>query len=140
MYALSVSSLQDPSYPVYVDTSVMSGNTGDYNTESSGFDGVEYMVCNPDNSFFPDLSKIGRTGATRMPATFGRVLQPAVLLLHDVAFVHMFEPLSWISKPPRCVSLSQAVASAYTRHSILDGACAGVMTMQRRCATCKLLL
>jgi hypothetical protein len=54
--------LQDPSYPVYVDTSVMKGNTGDYNPEASGFDGLEYMVCNPENDFFPDLSKVAKTG------------------------------------------------------------------------------
>lgn len=45
----------------------MSGNTGEFNADVSGFDGVEYMVCNPDNSFFPDLSKIGKTSAP--PAT-----------------------------------------------------------------------
>lgn len=33
---------QDPSYPVYVDTSVMMGMTGDHN--GTGFDGIEYMV------------------------------------------------------------------------------------------------
>ncbi|GIL82212.1 hypothetical protein Vretifemale_11131, partial [Volvox reticuliferus] len=51
--------VQDPSYPVYVDTSVMMGMTGDHN--GTGFDGIEYMVCNPDNAFFPDLSKVKRT-------------------------------------------------------------------------------
>ncbi|KAG2427204.1 hypothetical protein HXX76_010921 [Chlamydomonas incerta] len=51
--------VQDPSYPVYVDTSVMMGMTGDHN--GTGFDGIEYMVCNPDNHFFPDLSKAKRT-------------------------------------------------------------------------------
>ena len=50
--------VQDPSYPVYVDSSVMIGMTGEYK-EGSGFDGVEYMVCRPDNQFFPDLSKVG---------------------------------------------------------------------------------
>lgn len=51
--------VQDPSYPVYVDTSVMVGMTGDYT--GAGFEGIEYMVCNPQNNFFPDLSKIKRT-------------------------------------------------------------------------------
>ncbi|KXZ48553.1 hypothetical protein GPECTOR_27g724 [Gonium pectorale] len=51
--------VQDPSYPVYVDTSVMMGMTGDHN--GTGFDGIEYMVCNPENNFFPDLSKAKRT-------------------------------------------------------------------------------
>jgi LL-diaminopimelate aminotransferase len=56
--------VQDPSYPVYVDTTVMSGNTGEYDPDTSGFDGLQYMICNPDNDFFPDLSKIGKTGVT----------------------------------------------------------------------------
>lgn len=47
---------QDPSYPVYVDTTVMMGNTGNHN--GTGFDGIEYMVCKPENNFFPDLSKV----------------------------------------------------------------------------------
>ena len=46
--------VQDPAYPVYVDTSVMMGNTGDYN--GTNFDGVVYMDCSPDNDFFPDLA------------------------------------------------------------------------------------
>eukprot|EP00798_Chlamydomonas_sp_ICE-L_P005344 gene5344-12939_t len=49
----------DPSYPVYVDTSVMMGMSGNHN--GTGFDGIEYMVCNADNGFFPDLSKTART-------------------------------------------------------------------------------
>ena len=50
--------VQDPSYPVYVDTTVMMGNTGLHN--GTGFDNVTYMVCNPENNFFPDLSKARR--------------------------------------------------------------------------------
>lgn len=50
--------VQDPSYPVYVDTSVIQGCTQEYNPESEGFDGIEYMLCNADNGFFPDLSKV----------------------------------------------------------------------------------
>eukprot|EP00877_Chromochloris_zofingiensis_P014905 jgi/Chrzof1/9669/Cz04g11190.t1 len=51
--------VQDPSYPVYVDTTVMMGNTGQHN--GTGFDKIEYMVCKPENNFFPDLSKTKRT-------------------------------------------------------------------------------
>lgn len=50
----------------------MTGNTGDYNPSISGFDGMEYMVCNPDNSFFPDLSKIGKTGVLSAVLCFQR--------------------------------------------------------------------
>ena len=48
---------QDPSYPVYVDSSVIMGMTGGHN--GTGFDGIEYMLCSADNGFFPDLSKVG---------------------------------------------------------------------------------
>mmetsp|Transcript_15517 Transcript_15517/g.33670 ORF Transcript_15517/g.33670 Transcript_15517/m.33670 type:complete len:444 (+) Transcript_15517:51-1382(+) len=51
--------VQDPSYPVYVDTSVMMGMTGAYN--GTGFDNIVYMECKPENDFFPDLSKVPRT-------------------------------------------------------------------------------
>lgn len=51
--------VQDPSYPVYVDSSVIMGMTGDYS--GSGFAGVEYMECTADNGFFPDLSKVKPT-------------------------------------------------------------------------------
>lgn len=54
--------VQDPSYPVYVDTTVMMGNTGTHN--GTGFEGIEYMVCNPGNNFFPDLSKVCMVDAT----------------------------------------------------------------------------
>lgn len=53
--------VQDPAYPVYVDSSVIMGMTGDYNPETVGFDGMEYMPCSPENDFFPDLSKVKRT-------------------------------------------------------------------------------
>ena len=53
--------MQDPSYPVYVDSSVILGNTGDYNEANSGFDSMEYMVCRPENNFFPDLTSTKRT-------------------------------------------------------------------------------
>jgi hypothetical protein len=43
---------------VYVDSSVIMGMTGDYNAGSTGFDGIQYMPCSPDNDFFPDLSKV----------------------------------------------------------------------------------
>jgi LL-diaminopimelate aminotransferase len=52
--------VQDPSYPVYVDTTVMMGNTGGHN--GTGFDGIAYMVCTPENNFFPDLDKVGARG------------------------------------------------------------------------------
>ena len=49
---------QDPSYPVYVDSSVIMGMTGEYDESSKGFANLTYMVCRPENNFFPDLSTV----------------------------------------------------------------------------------
>ncbi|MGP1603042.1 MAG: LL-diaminopimelate aminotransferase [Treponema sp.] len=48
--------VQDPAYPVYVDGSVISGAAGANN--GSGYDGIVYMPCTPENNFFPDLSQV----------------------------------------------------------------------------------
>ena len=48
--------VQDPSYPVYVDGSVIIGAAG--KNSGNGYKGVTYMPCVPENNFFPDLSKI----------------------------------------------------------------------------------
>jgi LL-diaminopimelate aminotransferase len=53
--------VQDPSYPVYVDTAVMMGQTGLYDDGTSQFKKIAYMECTADNEFFPDLSKVERT-------------------------------------------------------------------------------
>jgi LL-diaminopimelate aminotransferase len=55
-----VSAVQDPSYPVYVDTSVMMGQTGTQNEETKQYENIVYMPCNPDNGFFPDYSSLPR--------------------------------------------------------------------------------
>ena len=47
--------VQDPSYPVYVDSSVIMGQTSGYNESKEQFDGMIYMPCLPENNFFPDL-------------------------------------------------------------------------------------
>jgi len=45
--------VQDPAYPVYVDSNVIFGRTG--NASDSGYDGLVYMPCTEGNDFFPDL-------------------------------------------------------------------------------------
>ena len=45
----------DPVYPVYVDTNVIAGRTGEYNTVHENFDGVIYMPCRKENGFLPEL-------------------------------------------------------------------------------------
>lgn len=53
--------VQDPSYPVYVDGSVIIGATGDFDAERRQFHGVHYMTCTPENDFFPDPAALPRT-------------------------------------------------------------------------------
>jgi len=48
--------VQDPSYPVYVDGSVMVGAAG--GAAKSGYEGIVYLPCTAANSYFPDLSLI----------------------------------------------------------------------------------
>jgi LL-diaminopimelate aminotransferase len=48
--------VQDPVYPVYVDTSVMGGRTGAMQ-KSGYYDGLVYMPCNAENGFIPQLPK-----------------------------------------------------------------------------------
>jgi len=51
----SVVAVQDPAYPVYVDTNVMSGRTGDFDAARQQYDGIVYMPCNVGNGFFPSV-------------------------------------------------------------------------------------
>lgn len=53
------SAVQDPSYPVYVDTSVMMGQTGELDSNSQ-YEGVVYMPCTSENNFFPDYASLPR--------------------------------------------------------------------------------
>lgn len=48
----------DPVYPVYVDTNVMAGRTGAYNSVTNGFDGLIYMPCTSMNGFVPELPSV----------------------------------------------------------------------------------
>jgi hypothetical protein len=48
--------VQDPAYPVYVDSSVMFGRSEGGQDEATGqYEGITYMPCTPANDFFPDL-------------------------------------------------------------------------------------
>jgi LL-diaminopimelate aminotransferase len=44
--------LPDPVYPVYLDTNVMAGRTGDY--QQGRFQGLVYLESTPENSFIPE--------------------------------------------------------------------------------------
>lgn len=47
----------DPVYPVYVDTNVMAGRTGQFDADSGKFKDVIYMPCTRENHFVPELPK-----------------------------------------------------------------------------------
>ncbi|MDR1176156.1 MAG: LL-diaminopimelate aminotransferase [Treponema sp.] len=46
--------VQDPSYPVYVDGSVLIGAASSWN--GTGYGGIVYLPCTAENRYFPDLS------------------------------------------------------------------------------------
>ena len=50
----NVIAVQDPAYPVYVDTSVMSGRTGEFR-ENGYYDGLVYLPCTAENNFIPEI-------------------------------------------------------------------------------------
>lgn len=45
----------DPVYPVYVDSNVMAGRTGIYNTVTETWSDVIYMPCREENGFAPEF-------------------------------------------------------------------------------------
>lgn len=51
--------VQNPSYPAFVDNTVIIGQSGPY--IDNHYNGIVYMPCQAENNFFPDFSKIPRT-------------------------------------------------------------------------------
>ncbi|NCB02968.1 MAG: LL-diaminopimelate aminotransferase, partial [Spirochaetia bacterium] len=51
----NVIAIQDPAYPVYVDSNVVSGRTGLFNKETGRYDGFVYLPCNKENHFIPTV-------------------------------------------------------------------------------------
>jgi len=51
--AQNVVAVQDPAYPVYVDSNVIAGRTGQF--EEGRYQGLVYMPCLAQNNFFPHL-------------------------------------------------------------------------------------
>lgn len=49
----NVVAVQDPAYPVYVDTNVIGGRTG--RASNGSYEGLIYMPCTDANGFFPDV-------------------------------------------------------------------------------------
>ncbi|MBN1483025.1 LL-diaminopimelate aminotransferase [candidate division KSB1 bacterium] len=51
----NVVAVQDPAYPVYVDTNVIAGRTGQFDPATGQYQGIVYMPCTEENGFFPAL-------------------------------------------------------------------------------------
>lgn len=51
----SIVAVQDPVYPVYVDTNVMAGRSGKYNQETKRYENIAYLECTAENNFKPSL-------------------------------------------------------------------------------------
>lgn len=51
----SIVAVQDPVYPVYVDTNVMAGRSGKYNQETKRYENIAYLECTAENDFKPSL-------------------------------------------------------------------------------------
>jgi LL-diaminopimelate aminotransferase len=45
----------DPVYPVYVDTNVMAGRTGEYDAKTEKWSNIVYMPCTRENGFLPQI-------------------------------------------------------------------------------------
>lgn len=47
----------DPVYPVYVDTNVMAGRSGEFNEKTGQYENIVYLVTDEANAFVPDFPK-----------------------------------------------------------------------------------
>jgi LL-diaminopimelate aminotransferase len=52
----NIIAIQDPAYPVYVDSSVMAGRTGQY-SGNGYYEGLVYLPCTAENGFIPEIPK-----------------------------------------------------------------------------------
>ncbi len=52
--AESIVAVQDPAYPVYVDTNVIAGRAGSYDPVKGRYRGLHYMPCSEKNGFIPE--------------------------------------------------------------------------------------
>jgi len=51
----AVIAVQDPVYPVYVDTNVMAGRSGAFSHATNRYENIVYLPCNAENNFKPSL-------------------------------------------------------------------------------------
>lgn len=49
--------ITDPVYPVYLDTNVMAGRSGEYNKENGTYENILYIPVTAENNFIPECPK-----------------------------------------------------------------------------------
>jgi len=92
--------VQDPSYPVYVDGSVLVGAAGSWT--GAGYAGITYLPCTAENNFFPNLDLIPQnsliyfcspnnpTGAvsdrTQLTALVKTAIEKGCIIVFDAAY------------------------------------------------------
>ncbi|MCL2441213.1 MAG: LL-diaminopimelate aminotransferase [Treponema sp.] len=92
--------VQDPSYPVYVDGSVIAGAAGGF--AETGYKGITYLPCTAENNFFPNLDVIqansliyfcspnNPTGAvsdrTQLTALVNTAINKGCIIIFDAAY------------------------------------------------------
>ena len=109
--------IPDPVYPVYLDTNVMAGRTGDY--ADGRFEGIVYLDSTKDNNFIPDLPQTSvdliylcfpnnPTGATISRDGLKKWVDYArknkALILFDAAYMR---PSSGMSRSPKAFTRSR---------------------------------
>ncbi|MFI3260197.1 MAG: LL-diaminopimelate aminotransferase [bacterium] len=50
--------LPDPVYPVYLDTNVIAGRSGNFNTETKKYENISYLTGNSKNNFCPSADDV----------------------------------------------------------------------------------
>ena len=49
--------ITDPVYPVYLDTNVMGGRSGEFNSKTGKYENIVYLPVKSENDFVPELPK-----------------------------------------------------------------------------------
>ncbi|KAB2602692.1 LL-diaminopimelate aminotransferase [Pyrus ussuriensis x Pyrus communis] len=82
--------VQDPSYPAYVDLSVIMGQTGQYQKDVEKFRNIEYMRCTPENDIIFFCSPNNPTGSAATREQLTQLVQFAKengsIIVYDSAY------------------------------------------------------
>lgn len=94
--------VQDPSYPAYVDSSVIMGHSTGFDDATKQYMNITYMPCNAENDFFPDVSMAkdseliffcspnNPTGAAatraQLTALVNQALKSGSIIIYDAAY------------------------------------------------------